>query len=78
MAAEDIPEVEAIPEAEAAPEGTAELEAADEIDDVFDLTEMVDDTGNIVELALRILVKQIAIEHFDELFLVLDRLATAT
>ena len=49
-AAEDVPEAEAIPEAEAAPEETAEPEAADESDDVFDLTEMVDDTGNVVEL----------------------------
>jgi len=49
-AAEDVPEAEAIPEAEAAPEGTAEPEAADERDDVFDLTEIIDDTGNVVEL----------------------------
>lgn len=68
VAAEDIPEVEAIPEAEAAPEGTAELEAADEIDDVFDLTEMVDDTGNIVELDVDAKGKSVldALEGGDE------------
>ena len=47
---EDVPEAEAIPEAEAAPEETAEPEAADESDDVFDLTEMVDESGNVLEL----------------------------
>jgi cell pole-organizing protein PopZ len=46
--AEDVPEAEAIPETEAAPEETAE--AADESDDVFDLTEMVDDSGSVLEL----------------------------
>ena len=47
---EDVPEAEAIPEAEAVPEETAEIEAPDEGDDVFDLTEMVDDAGNVVKL----------------------------
>lgn len=49
-AAADVPEAEAIPEAEAAPEETAEPAAAGESDDVFDLTEIVDDSGNVVEL----------------------------
>jgi cell pole-organizing protein PopZ len=42
---DDVPEAEAIPEAEAVPE-----EPAAEGEDVFDLTEMVDESGNVLEL----------------------------